>query len=72
MIEFESHKQKWNQSGFSRPDQTGKSQNLRPVNRFFTEGFCLLFNASNEYFSKGGAMHEVLKFVIPSEGLRKK
>ena len=43
----------------------------RPVNfkiyaggRFFIEGFCSLFNASNEKFSEGG-MGEVLKFVTP-------
>ena len=26
---------------------------LGPVDRFFTEGFCSLLNASNEKFSKG-------------------
>ena len=41
-------------------DPTGKFQNLRrfltgPVDRFFIEGFCSLFNVYNENFSKGGA-----------------
>ena len=45
--------QRWNRSGFSRPDPTGKFQNLRRSTGFFT-GFCSLFNASNEKFSKGG------------------
>ena len=44
-------------------DPTGKFQNLQPfdwfltgpVHRFFTEGLCLLFNASNEIFPKEGA-----------------
>ena len=35
-------------------DPTGKFQNHRPVDRFFTEGFCSLFNVSNEKFSKEG------------------
>ena len=66
-------------------DPTGKFQNLcRLTGRstvsdwpgrlyFFTKGFCSLFNASNEKFSKrGGTMGEVLKFVTPHGGLRKK
>ena len=51
--------QRCNRSGFSRPDPTGKFQNHRrltgPVDQFFTEGFCSLFNVSNEKFLKGGA-----------------
>ena len=46
-----------------------------PVDRFFTEGFCSLFNCSlftNEKFSKKGGMGKVLKFVTPNESLRKK
>ena len=43
-----------------------------PVDRFFTKGFCSLFNTSNEKFSKGGMLGEVLKFVTPDGGLRKK
>ena len=43
-----------------------------PVDRFFTEGFCSLFNACNKKFSKRGSMDEVLKFLTPDEGLRKK
>ena len=50
------------------PDSTGKLQNLRRLTGrlngfwparstgFFTEGFCSLFNASNEKFSKGGGL----------------
>ena len=59
--------QRWNRSGFSRPDPTGKFQNHRrltgrptgrltgPVDLFFKESFCSLFNVSDENFSKGGA-----------------
>ena len=40
-------------------DPTGKFQNHRRLTGrstgFFTEGFCSLFNVSNEKFSKGGA-----------------
>ena len=43
-----------------------------PVDRFFTEGFCSLFNATNKKFSKGESMDEVLKFVTPDGSLRKK
>ena len=39
---------------------------------FFAEGFCSLFNVSNEKFSKGGSMGEVLKFVTLDGGMRKK
>ena len=61
--------QKWNRSGFSRPDRTSKFQNLhrltgRSTSRstgfwparltaFFAEAFYSLFSASNEKFSKG-------------------
>ena len=60
-------KLRWNRSGFSRPDPTGKFQNHRrltnrstgrltgPVDRSFTEGFSSLFNVFNEKFSIGGA-----------------
>ena len=39
----------------------------RPVDWFFTEGFCSLFNACNKKFSKtaGEGMGEVIKFVTP-------
>ena len=39
----------------------------RPVDCFFTEGFCSLFNACNKKFSKtaGESMGEVIKFVTP-------
>ena len=75
------------QSGFSRPDPTGKFQNHRRLTGrssgrstgfelarstgFSTEKFCLLFNVSNKKFSKGG-MGEVLKFVTLDGGFRKK
>ena len=39
---------------------------------FFTDGFCSLFNISNEKFSKGGGMGELLKFVTLDGDLRKK
>ena len=67
--------QRWNRSGFSRPDPTGKFQNHRRLTGrltgfwparstvFFTEGFCSLFNVSNKNFLKGEGMGEVLKFV---------
>ena len=72
--------QRWNRSGFSRPDPTGKFQNLRRSTGFwpawstgfFTQCFCLLFNVSNEKIWKGGDMGEVLKFVTLDGGLRKK
>ena len=68
--------QRWNRSGLSRPDPTGKFQNHRRLTGrstgFFTKGFCSLFNLSNEKFSKGGGMGEVLKFVTLDGGLRKK
>ena len=38
----------------------------------FTEGFCSLFNASNEKFLNRGGLGEELKFVSPNGGLRKK
>ena len=41
----------------------------RPV---FTEGFCSLFNVSNEKFLKWGGMGDVLKFVTLDRGLGKK
>ena len=63
--------QRWNRSGFSRPDPAGKFQNLRRSTVFFTEDFCSQFNASNENFSKGGT-GEMLKFTTPDGGLRKK
>ena len=57
-------------------DPTGKFQNYcrltGPVNCFFAEGFCSLFNVSNEKFSKGGGMGEMLKFVTLDGGMRKK
>ena len=43
-----------------------------PVDRFFTEGFCSLFNVLMKNFQKGGGMGKVLKFVTPNESLRKK
>ena len=44
-----------------------------PVDRFFTEGFCSLFNVLMKNFQKGGAwVRYVLKFVTPNESLRKK
>ena len=63
---------RWNRSGFSRPDPTGKFQNLRRSTVFFPESFCALFNAANEKFSKGEATGEELKFVTTDGGLRKK
>ena len=75
--------QRWNRSGFSRPDPIGKFQNhRRSTGRstgfwpawstgFFTENFCSLFNVSYQKFSKG-CMGEVLKFVTFRGGLRKK
>ena len=50
----------------------GKFQNLRRLTGFFTDGFCSLLNPSNEKILKWGAMGEVLKFVTPDQGLRKK
>ena len=44
----------------------------RPVDRFLRKVFCLLFNASNEKFSKREAMGEVLEFETADGGLRKK
>ena len=65
--------QRWNRSGFSRPDPTGKFQNHRRLTGFFIEGFCSLFNVSNKKFSKGGkGMGEVVKFVTLDGGLREK
>ena len=70
--------QRWNRSGFSRPDPTGKFQNLRrstgflPAQStgFFTEGFCSMYPMKN--FQKGrGAMGEILKFATSDGGLRK-
>ena len=80
---FHASEQRWNRSGFSRPDPTGKFQNhCRLTGRstgfwpaqstgFFTENFCSLFNVSYQKFSKG-CMGEVLKFVTLRGGLRKK
>ena len=47
--------QGWNRSGFSRPGPTGKFQNHRRLTCIFTDGFCSLFNVSNEKILKGGA-----------------
>ena len=82
--EFRGPNQKWNRSEFSRPDPTGKFRNHRQLTGrstgfwparstgFFTEGFCSLFNVSNEKFSKRESMGEVLKFVTLDGSLRKK
>ena len=77
MIRLEnSLDQRWNRSGFSRSDPTGKFQNHRRLagrsTGFFTEGFSSLFNVFNKKFSKGGGMGEVLKFVTLDGGLRNK
>ena len=53
-------------------DPTDIFQNLRRATGFFTEGFCSLFNASKEKFSKRGGHGEVLNFVTPDGALRKK
>ena len=42
-----------------------------PVDRYFTEGFCSLVNASNKKKFKSGGMGEVLKFVTPYRGIKK-
>ena len=64
--------QKWNRSGFSRPDPTGKFQDHRRSTGFFTEGFvhCSMYLMKN--FQKGGGMDEELKVVTLDGGLRKK
>ena len=63
--------QKWNRSGFSRPDPTGKFQNLRRSTVFLQKVFvhCSMHLMNN--FQKGG-MDEVLKFLTPDGGLKKK
>ena len=82
MKQFHILPHRWKPSGFSRRDRkVSKSTQVDrpidrfltgPVDRFFTKGFCLLFNVSNKNFSKGGGgMGEVLKFVTPDGGLRK-
>ena len=57
-------------------DPTGKFQNHRRLTGrstgFFVEGFCSRFNVSNEKFSKGVGMGEMLKFVTLNGGFRKK
>ena len=67
--------QRWNRSGFSRPNPTGKFHNHRRLTDrstgFFAENFCSLFNVSNKNFQRGG-MDEVLKFVTLDGRLGKK
>ena len=43
-----------------------------PVDRFFTEGFFHCSMQLMKNFQKEGGMGEVLNFVTPDEGLRKK
>ena len=68
--------QRWNRSGFSRPDPTGKFQNhRRSTGRstdFFTEGFFHCSMYLMKIFRKGEGMGEELKFVTSDGGLRKK
>ena len=51
--------QRWNQSGFYRPDPTGKFQNHRRLTGrstgFLTEGFSSLFNVFDKKILKWGA-----------------
>ena len=76
--------QRWNRSGFSRPDPTGKFQNHRRLTGrstgfwlarstvFFTEWVCSLFNVSNEKFSKAGGHGWGVKICDFGRGSQKK
>ena len=60
----------------TRPDAGSKSTPVDrfltgPVDRFFTQGFCSLFNVLMKNFQKGGSMGKGLKFVT-SDGVLKK
>ena len=68
--------QRWNRSGFFRPDPNGKFQNLRQSTCRWT-GFlqkvfvhCLMHLMKN--FQKRGGMGEVLNFVTPKKGSQNK
>ena len=80
MLEAKAKDQRWNWSGFSRTDPTGKFQNHRrstgfwPARStgFFTESFCSLFNASNKKFSKGEGHRWGVKICDFGRGSQKK